>query len=243
MIIQDLSGKHVIGPAENGKGITMKESDFNNDLNRIMELAGLDPIAEAPRINPDGSITADGPGQLARPGAMPPGLGQAKPTLRPDGSGQSRLRQRLAQQGAGTDAPAASTGGPARYPAPSQRTGTSPDARDAARTAAANQSAAAAMARRADTPDARDAARTAAANQSAAAALARSGGAPTTMSPDARDAARTDAANQSAAAALARRTPAPIDGGIPVGTTRPGQPSRLRQRMAQQNDPGRTGPR
>lgn len=62
---------------------------------------------------------------------------------------------------------------------------------------------------------------------------------PTTKTLDERDAARTAEANESAARIL---NSGAFDGvRIEPGTTR-GGPSRLRQRLAQQNDPNRTGP-
>ena len=73
----------------------MRESD----LNRLRELAGLDKVSEAPAFNPSGTVA--GAGQSARPGAMPPTLNPAKPTIRRDAgdTGPSLLRQRLATTG------------------------------------------------------------------------------------------------------------------------------------------------
>lgn len=107
----------------------MRESD----LNRLRELAGLDKVSEAPAFNPSGTVA--GAGQSARPGAMPPTLNPAKPTIRRDAgdTGPSLLRQRLA------------TTGPTTRPNNNPANRTSPDARDARTMAATQRSASQAL--------------------------------------------------------------------------------------------------
>lgn len=126
----------------------MRESD----LNRLRELAGLDKVAEAPAFNPNGTVA--GAGQSARPGAMPPTLNPAKPTIRRNAgdTGPSLLRQRLATTGPTTrpnngpaGGPVPTTTGPTARPNNNPANRTSPDARDARTMSATQRSASQAL--------------------------------------------------------------------------------------------------